>query len=905
MPSSRAGVGNAANVRVGTGLIVTALILMVLWIVGHVALEYYVDAIWFGALGFGRVFWTILRTRAVLALITTALAFAALYVNIRLAHRFTFGPDPRIYARLELDPRVVDRATRILLHLGALFFALLLGVSVAQNWIEFLYFRHAVPFGVEDPLFGRDVGFYVFRMPAIAYLCQLGLILTGLCVAAVIIVYVVRGGIDLSGEGRLLSRVTFRHLSVLAGIAAALVGGRCWLARYELLFSKRGAVFGAGHTDVHAQLAANTFLAVAALILAAWLIANAVLRKRLGNLYALGALVFAWLVAGVAYPAAIQTFVVKPNEFAREEPYIRHNIEFTRLAYGLDNIQERPWPGDGALSAEQLAAHPGTTDNLLLWDPVPLLDMYNQKQRIRLYYNFSDVDVDRYTVDGKLRPVMVAARELDARQLPDKSLVWTNLHLQYTHGYGMCLSLGNRAEPGGLPRFLVSNIPPEATHGLDVTQPRIYYGEQARMYALAPTKPEEFDYPGDPQNFFNRYDGRGGVPVGGLLRRLILSWHTGDKEILFTDQFTDASRIMLYRQVRERAARIAPFLYIDENPYPVLLDGRIIWVLDGYTLTRRFPYSEVVGIANYWRNSVKVTIDAYDGTVTFYRFDANDPILQVFDRIFPGVFQPLDAMPEGLRAHLRYPQDMFRVQTALYCRYHMNDPRLFFTGEDMWTFPKGGSGRGVSFEPPRYLVLELPESGDPEQFVLSRTFTVEGKDNMIAWMAAGCDPDHYGELTVYRLPKRRNIYGPNQAKGRFNQDPEISKFMTLMGQLGSVVVQSKVLAVPIEQGLLYLQSLYVEDPQVKIPELKQIVLGHADHVAMAPTITEALEQLFGDQLPAPAPPHEILMPQQPEELEADARRLYEQARQRLQQGDWAGFGEAFDALGRLLEPADQ
>jgi len=722
---------------------------------------------------------------------------------------------------------------------------------------------------------------------------------------AACIVYFVRGAIDLSGEKSVLLDAPLIHVSVLGAIAAALFAGQCWLSRYQVLFSKRGAVFGAGYTDVHAQVGAQTFLALAAVALAGWLLVSAFRRTRLGNLYALGAYALAWVLAGAAYPGAVQTFLVKPNEFAREEPYIERNIRFTRHAYGLEHVTEHPWPGDGALGPDQLAAHPGTIDNLLLWDPAPLRDMYNQKQRIRLYYNFSDVDVDRYTIDGRPRPVMLAARELDPLQLPEKSRVWTNLHIEYTHGYGLCLSLGNRAAPGGLPEFLVSNIPPETRHGLEVAQPRIYYGEQTRLYALTHSRPDEFDYPGDPENFFNRYDGRGGVPVGGLLRRAILSWHTGHKEILFTDQFTDASRILLFRQVRERAMEIAPFLHFDQDPYPVLLDGRIIWVLDAYTLTRRFPYSETVGIANYWRNSVKVTVDAYDGTVTFYRFDATDPILRVLDRIFPDLFQPPDTMPEALRAHLRYPKDLFQVQTALYRRYHMADPRVFFTGEDMWTFPKSGSRRALSFEPPRYLVLELPESDAPEQFVLARTFTVEGKDNMIAWMAGGCDGDHYGRLTVYRLPKARNIYGPNQAKGRFNQDPDISAFMTLMGQLGSAVIQSPVLAIPIEQGLLYLQSLYVEDPQVKIPELKQIILGHGDRVAMAPSIDEALNKLFGERPPVPTPSQAMVPLQPPTEPYGEARQLYQQARERLKEGDWAAFGEAFDSLGRILGITDR
>jgi hypothetical protein len=910
---------NATNVRVGGVLILAALVLMTGWLAFHVALSFYVDGIWFGAVGYGGVFWTMFWARAVLAAVSGGLTFAALYLNIRIARRACPAPSAEALTALELDGPFVETAGRIVVGVAVLFVAVLVALSVAQNWTEFLNYRYAGSFGASDPVFGHDIGFYVFRMPAIAYTCQIALIVTFLCMAAVVAVYFMRGAIQLSGEGRLLSSAAFSQISALGGVAAVLLAGRLWLARYQVLFAKRGAVSGAGYADIHAQIGANTVLAVLALVLAAWLFFNARQRRRPGNLYALVAFGVAWLAIGSAYPALVQMVAVNPNEFERERPYIERNIASTRQAYGLDQVEERAWPGDGALDAGALARHPGTTENLLLWDPAPLLDIFKQKQRIRLYYTFSNVDLDRYRMDGKLRPMMVGTRELDLRQLPEKSLVWTNLHLQYTHGYGLCMSLGNEAEEGGIPEFMVRDIPPVTSPGLDVVQPRIYYGEQTFLYALAHTKLDEFDYPGDPDNYFNRYDGKGGVPIGGFFRRLLLTLYTGDKEILFTDQFTDQSSILLFRQVRQRVQKIAPFLNFDEDPYPVLLDGRVVWVLDAYTLTRRYPYSESVGIANYWRNSVKATVDAYDGTVTFYRFDAEDPILRVFERIFPDLFKPIEDMPEGLRAHLRYPQDLFRVQTALYRRYHMEDAQMFFNGEDMWTFPKGGTvaappprdaaaaqreeGPFVqrapveteTFEPPRYLVLELPESGADEQFVLSRTFTVEGKDNMIAWMAAGCDPEHYGKLTVYRLPKQRNIYGPNQAKGRFNQDPDVSQFMTLMGQMGSRIVQSKVLAVPIEQGLIYLQSLYVEDPQIKIPELKQVIVGHGDRVAMAPTVEGALDELFGAS---------ILIETAPEIGQdtpiARAASLYREARQQLQAGNWAAFGQAFDALGQAL-----
>ncbi|MCP4640822.1 MAG: COG1615 family transporter, partial [bacterium] len=590
-----------------------------------------------------------------------------------------------------------------------------------------------------------------------------------------------------------------------------------------------------------------------------------------------------------------------PNEWDYEKDYIARNIEFTRIAYGLDEVKAQAWPGDGALTAETLAAHAGTTDNLQVWDPAPLQSMFNQKQRIRSYYAFNGVDVDRYEVDGALRPVMIAPRELGVDGLPEKNRVWTNLHLYYTHGYGLCMSFANRAVAGGLPDFLIRDIPPVSTRAPEVAEPRIYFGENTTGYALVDTDLDEFDYPGDPENFFNRYAGTGGLSVGGTLRRALLAWHTGDKDILFTEQFRDESRILLFRQVRARVAKLAPFLFFDEDPYPVLHEGRIVWILDGYTITRRFPYSEALGIANYWRNSVKATVDAYDGSVTFYRADAEDPILRVFERVFPALVRSIDDMPAGLRAHVRYPKDMFRVQTAVYHKYHVDDARVFYNGEDVWTFPRVTDGERTSYEDPRYPVMELPGAGTPEEFLLVRTFTVEGKDNMIAWLAGRCDGPNYGELHLYRLPKKRNTYGPNQAKGRFNQDPDVSEFNTLMGQRGSAVIQSNVSAVPIADGLIYLQSLFIEDPEVKIPELKQIVVGHGDRVAMRPTLEQALAALFDDVPPAEAVP---ALAQPGDDPNQRARDLYRQAQERMKSGDWTGFGEAFDALGEALKAGE-
>jgi uncharacterized membrane protein (UPF0182 family) len=887
------------NVRIGVGLLVAAAVLMVGWVASRTWVALYVDALWFGAAGYGGVFWTMLWARVAVAGTVFALAAAAFVGNVAVAYRRAPFREDTILAQLELEPQYVDAAVRKLFFIGGILVALLLALSVAQNWVVFVNYLYAEPFEVSDPVFGREAGFYVFRLPAVAYVCKTGFIIFALSMAFTLGVYYVRGAVALQEKGKLLSPAVFQHLSLLAAPAVAFLSARFWVAQYQVLLSKRGAVFGAGYTDIHAQIGACKLLFAVALLAAGWLFVNAFARRRPANVYALGLFVVLWFGAGVAYPWAVQQFMVRPNEWAREQDYIARNIEFTRLAYGLDRVHVEAWPGDGPLTPETLRERDGTTDNLTLWDPAPLRDVYNQKQRIRSYYSFNDVDVDRYVIEGQLRPVMLAPRELSPSLLPEKSRVWTNLHLQYTHGYGLCMSLANRAATGGLPDFLIRNIPPEADRGFEVTEPRVYYGEQTSLYALTHTRLDEFDYPGDPDNFFNRYDGAGGMPVGGTARRLMLSWYTGNKDILFTTQFTDESRILLFRDVRARVARLAPFLFFDEDPYPVLHDGHIVWIVDGYTITRRFPYSEAIGIANYWRNSVKATVDAYDGTVTFYRTEQAGPILRVFEKVFPGLFRPIDEMPAELRRHIRYPQDLFRVQTMIYCRYHVDDPQVFFNGEDVWTFPRKTEGERVTYESPRYVVMELPGAGRAEEFLLTRTFTVEGKDNMIGWMAGRCDQAHYGELHLYRLPKRRNIYGPNQAKGRFNQDPEVSQFTTLMGQLGSTVITSNVLVVPIEQALLYLQSFYIEDPEVKIPELKQVVVGHGDTVAMAPTIDGAIAELFGPSAPGTATaPTEMEQPTG--KLSASARGLYEQAQDRLKAGDWAGFGEAFEELGRVL-----
>jgi uncharacterized protein len=889
----------ANQIKLGVGLLTAAFGLMVLWVAGHFIAGLYIQLLWFGAIGYKDVLITILRARFLIGAVFFIVSCLAFYGNMVLALRVPLGRPPQL--PFVAEPERVVRIVRPLSVAVALFMGLMVAFPAASNWVEFVNFVYSESFGIEDPVFHHDVSFYVFVMPAIAYVRKIAFVAVLLCLLLSALIYYLRGAFNFEEPVNLVPDWPFAHISVLTGTAALLLAGQFWIARYAVLYTKEGAVFGADYTDIHARLPVYVLLTVLSVLAAGWFFVNARLKRRSVNVLVVIGFALFWFAAAGIYPFIVQSFVVDPNEYACEKQYIARSIYYTRAAYQLDTVDAHPWQGDGVVTEETLAAHPGTAENLQIWDPAPLLDMYNQKQRIRGYYGFRNIDVDRYEIAGALEPVMIAPRELAHQLLPEKSRVWTNLHLQYTHGYGFCMSFGDRLAQEGLPEFLVSNIPPETSYDVTVAEPRVYYGEETGLYALTQTRLNEFDYPGDPENHFNRYEGSGGVPVGGRLRRAVLSWYLGDIDILLTSQFTPESKILLFRRVQERVRKVAPFLDFDQDPYPVLFEGRLIWILDGYTLTRRFPYSESIGKANYWRNSVKATVDAYDGTVTLYRMDMDDPVLRVFAKVFPDLFRSLDEMPEGLRSHLRYPKDMFMVQSVIYCRYHVEDPKVFFNGEDVWTFPRGTQGGVDVVEPPRYMVMKVPYSNRPAEFVLTRTFTVEGKDNMIAWLAGGCDGPNYGKLTLLRLSKDRNIYGPNQAKGRFNQDPEVSAFTTLMGQIGSEVVQSKVLAIPIEDGLLYLQSLYVVDPDVKLPELKQIVVGHNDRVAMAPTVGEALDELFAGR---GARQTETIVPLAAPEEQA-AVRFYNQARECLRTGDWAGFGDAFEALGRELGIVDE
>src|SRR3989449_8237497 len=650
----------------------------------------------------------------------------------------------------------------------------------------------------------------LLRVPAPAlelalWLADGVLVVSGL---AVIAVYFCTRGIQVSPGAASISRRARGHLLGLAALLLLLKAVGYRLAMFDLLFSERGVAFGAGYSDVHAQLPVQKALLVLAGLVAVLCLVTIRLRSWRPLLWSVAALVGVAILGGVVYPGGVQPDPGSPHEIVKEKPYIDFNIRYTRLAYGLENIEERELPAEQTLTLQDLRKNEATLKNIRLWDTRPLLATYSQLQEIRTYYKFTDIDIDRYRINGEYRQVTLSPRELSAKDLPSR--IWINERLTYTHGYGAVVSPVNRVTREGLPEFWVKDIPPVASSDLRISRPELYFSELATDYVFVKTHAKEFDYPSGDQNVYTTYAGQGGIPLASFWRKTLFASRLGDLKLLLSNDLTPGSRVLLYRNIRERVQRIAPFFRYDDDPYMVIsAAGRIVWLLDGYTVSDRFPYStRTRGLGNYVRNAVKVTVDAYDGTVHFYVADPADHLIRTTARIFPGLLQPLDAMPADLRAHLRYPEGLFRVQAGMYAVYHMRRTQGFYTKEGLWGVPvRPVDGQERAMEP-YYLILRLP--GEPkEEFVLLIPFNPSKKDNLSAWLAARSDPPHYGKLVVYNFPKQKLIYGPRQIEARIHQDSFISQQLSLWNQRGSQVIRGNLLVIPIERSLVYVEPLYI------------------------------------------------------------------------------------------------
>lgn len=877
------------------------------------------QAWWFESVGFSQVFWTRLTWQIGVWAGTFTLYGLFLWGNYRLARYWTRAGVLRFWKGGPLE-----EYTEVIAGYGVpiLIFIVALGAAATSlsAWETLLKFLHPSEFGSRDPIFRQEIGFYVFRLPLYESLHHwlLGLLLWSLCLCAS--VYALTGNIALErGNRARMPKAAKAHLSFLLGALSFLVAWGFWLTRYQVLYSQEGVVFGAGYTDVHAKLLAYGVMSFLSLLVAILFWLSAWQRSVALPLLGIGLSVAAFLLLNGIYPSFVQQFIVAPNELTKEKPYLANNIQLTQAAYHLSDVQRQNYSAENQLNRPVLQKNQSTVRNIRLWDYRPLLSTYRQLQEIRLYYEFLDVDVDRYTLNGDYQQVMLSGRELSFNRVPQAAQTWVNQHLKYTHGYGLAMSPVNRVTASGLPELYLQDIPPVSSVNLKVTQPAIYYGEGTDAYIFTGTTTEEFDYPLGENNAFTQYQGKGGVPLSSPWRRLAYAYDLSSLQILISNYLTDQSRLHYYRQVQERVKQVAPFLRLDSDPYLVLLDGRLQWIVDAYTVSDRYPYSEpaipnretasllkgenlesiLEGRVNYIRNSVKVLVDAYEGTLQFFAIDETDPVLSTYRQIFPDLFEARAAIPPELKAHFRYPLDLFKIQAQMYLSYHMSDPEAFYNREDLWQVPvetyEGGSEQMME---PYYVILRLPEE-EKEEFILILPFTPAQKDNMIAWMAARSNGPEYGKLLLYEFPKQKLVYGPRQIEARIDQDPKISQQFTLWSQSGSKVIRGDLLVIPIAGSLLYVEPIYLRAEQGELPELKRVIVVYDRAVVMEESLEQSLAVIFGGDPGQSQVPH--LDRTRNSTLAQSALLIYQKAQEALRQGNWAEYGRHQQELEKLLE----
>jgi uncharacterized membrane protein (UPF0182 family) len=871
----------------------------------------YTDWLWFGETGYQSVFLTEYGTRGWLWAGAWLLAFGVLAANFAYALAATplspviFVGQPAVAVSLPGRSQL-----RRLAWLLAALAALPLAFQAAGEWLALQLWWHAVPFGRQDPILGHDVAFYVFTLPVLDDVTTWAFMLIALCALGSGAVYVLAGRLALSPrEGLFVAPEVRRHLSLLVAAALLVLAVQAWLQPAHQLVSASSLFFGASYTDVTIRIpAARVQLAVAVL---GALLAATLGRRSMTPLVGSLVVYVAVAIGSGILATGFQRFVVAPNEQVRETPYMAHNIAATRAAFGLDRVRERQLSGDATLTAEDIARNGATLRNVRLWDHRPLLDTFGQLQEIRPYYDFATVDNDRYTINGEYRQVMLSARELNSDALSNRT--WINEHLTFTHGYGLTLGPVNQVTTEGLPVLFLKDLPPVATADLTVSEPRLYYGELSNEYVFVGTHAEEFDYPRGDEHVTASYHGRGGVPVGSLLRKLLFASRFRSQQILFSSDLGPATRVLFHRRIDERLETIAPFLRYEGDPYLIVADGRLYWMEDAYTTASTYPYSTPASPElNYIRNAVKVVVDAYDGTTTFYLADPSDPIAQTISRIFPSLFHPLSTMPAILRAHVRYPHHLFAMQTSVYATYHMTVPSAFYNKEDQWQLPAIDSGNDAEPMEPYYTIMTLPGEARAE-FIQMVPLTPRRKDNLAAWMIARSDAPNYGELVVFRFPKQKVVFGPRQVVARINQDQVISPQITLWNQQGSEVLQGTLLVIPIEESLLYVRPLYLRGQGSRIPELKRVIVAYQGSIVMEPTLDEALARLFGGTTRRAAPEEAPAAPTRTTEappaasdgaaLIAEARDHYERAVAAQRAGDWATYGEELKKLGEALARA--
>ena len=928
------------------------LVALLLWSV----ISIYPDWLWFLNLDFWPVFRTMLLTKIVFGGAIWLLLILIVSVNLYMARRLTpakgagtgLANEPEYFAQFGISANTLN----IIFVAFILIVSFIIASKGAAQWDMVLRYLYQEPFGQMDPIFDKDIGFYVFALPFFNFIRDGLMLLIVFAGGLTVIWYLKDGAVQIigdlvQGEGKppalpkiAISLKAKKHLIFLGGFIALLLAWGFHLKMYELLYSTQGPAFGASYTDVHVKAWVYKVLILVSLGLAVVLFMNAI-KPRTKLIYiSLGVWLGAVVVLANGLPVVIQKLLVKPNELAKEAPYIAYNIDYTRRAYNLNKIKEVDFKVNERLSPKDIEKENVTIQNIRIWDERPLLQTYRQIQSIRLYYDFNNVDVDRYKIDNQYRQVMLAARELVVNKLPPQANTWVNRHLIYTHGYGLASSPVNEVTSEGLPQLLIKDLPPSYVDDLKIDRPEIYYGEKTDEYVMVKTRAEEFDYPKGDKNVYANYQGKGGVHINSFLRRLLFATEFRDPQILFTTYLGPESRLMYNRRIERRAGTIAPFLDYDRDPYMVVSEGKLYWIQDAYTTSNMYPYSRRSPhrlnnkSLNYIRNSVKVTVDAYNGDVCFYIMDEKDPIVKTYAKIFPDLFKPFSEMPEDLKRHIRYPRDLFEIQAKTYTTYHMQDAQVFYNQEDLWQVPDEIYGDSRQEMKPYYIIIKLPE-GEKEEFVLMLPFTPSRKDNMIGWLAARSDLPHYGTLLVYKLPKDKLVYGPMQIEARVDQQTEISRELSLWGQKGSRVIRGNLLAIPVSGSFIYVEPIYLEATQEQsespataqtqqrgsgkatgsqalsgqdraklaaLPELKRVIVAFSNRVIMEDKLDKALSAILGEEI---TPEHlaSPSMSKTPEGANLAERAIgyYNNAKAYMRQGKWAEYGRELDKLEGILK----
>ena len=883
--------------------------------------EIYTEWLWFGETGYQSVFLKSLTTRGLVGTGVFAIAFAIIFWSLRRAvhnqnRPFMVFPSGGDIQPLVLEPRHLGWLAAGISAVVALFIA---GIASSQ-WLLALQFLNATPFGEVDPQFNWDASFFIFTLPfleAVRYLILATFVLSFVGAAAA---YVMSGQLALTPEGLQISPRARQHLATVIAVLFLLMAAGAYLDMPRTLTTPAGIIHGASYADVVARIPILRVLMVVSVAGAVASAYAALSTTTWPVMAAIGGYLIIW-IGGGGVATLIQQLIVTPDEQRKEAPYIAHNIKATRLAFDLDAVEEQQVSGDATLTLDDIADNSETINNVRLWDHQPLLDTFGQIQEIRTYYKFASVDNDRYVVDGEYRQTMVSSRELSSDSLPNRS--WVNERLQYTHGFGVALGPVNQATQEGLPVLFIQDLPPRSETNLTVSQPSIYFGELSNDYVVVNTNTDEFHYPEGDDNVLSRYDGTGGIELGSIIRRLLFSLRFRSYEIFVSAQLNAESLVIFHRNISDRVETIAPFLRYDSDPYMVISDERLYWIRDAYTITDDYPYATPVtsGI-NYIRNSVKVVIDAYNGTTTFYLAQPDDPLAATLSKIFPDLLQPLESMPDDLRSHIRYPEGIFTLQTAMYSTYHMTNPSVFYNKEDEWEVPVIDNEQME----PYYTIMRLPGE-ERAEFIQMLPFTPRGKNNLAAWFVARSDGENYGKMLVFQFPKQKVVFGPSQIVARINQDQDISPQITLWNQQGSEVIQGTLLVIPIEEALLYIRPLYLRASGGQIPELKRVVVAYQNQIVMEETLDEALNRLFGSASRGSPTAAETMLVDDAAAVDADpsvsvqavpdragtapaaaaldtlaqwAQEHYSRALQTQRDGNWAEYGEEIRQLGEVL-----